>query len=67
MAGVMIAMALIVIYPLALESGLLTSVVQIFANGAYRGEVIIAKPNFTEALVGPSLLGALLGSCSPIE
>jgi len=62
MAGVIIAMALAAILPLALESGILTSIAQIFANGARWGEVIIAQPNAREALVGPAMLGALVGT-----
>jgi len=62
MAGVIIAMALAAILPLALGSGILTSIVRIFASGAHWGEVIIAKPNSTEALVGPTMFGALVGT-----
>lgn len=62
MAGVTMALALAVIFPLALESGILTSLVQVFANGAHWGEVIIVKPNSTEALIGPATLGALVGT-----
>jgi hypothetical protein len=62
MAGVIIAMALAAILPLALESGILTSIAQIFANGARWGEVIIAQPNARGALVGQAMLGALVGT-----
>jgi len=57
---VIIATARAAILPLALESGILTSIAQIFANGARWGEVIIAQPNAREALVGPAMLGALV-------
>jgi hypothetical protein len=62
MAGVIMALGLAVIFPLALESGILTAVVQVFADGAHWGEVIIVKPNSMEALVGPAILGALVGT-----
>jgi hypothetical protein len=62
MAGVIMALAFAEIFPLALESGILTAVVQVFANGAHWGEVIIVKPNAMEALVGPAILGALVGT-----
>lgn len=62
MAGVIIAIALVVTFPLALESGILTSVVQIFADRAHWGEVIIAKPSSMEALIGPAILGAVVGT-----
>jgi len=62
MAGMIIAMALAAILPVALESSILSSIAQIFANGARWGEVIIAQPNAREALVGPAMLGALVGT-----
>jgi hypothetical protein len=62
MVGVIIGVALGAILHLALENGILTSIVQIFANGARWGEVIILKPNSMEALVGPAVLGALVGT-----
>src|SRR5262249_43321630 len=62
MAGVIIAIALVVTFPLALESGILTSVVPIFADRAHWGEVIIANPSSMEVLIGPAILGAVVGT-----
>ena len=62
MAFVIIAIALVVHFPLALESDMLTFLVPTSANGAHWGEVFIAKPNATEALIGLAILGALVGA-----
>ena len=62
MAGVIIAMALAAILPLALESGILTSIAQIFANGARWGEVIHSPTQCQGGSRGPAMLGALVGT-----
>jgi hypothetical protein len=62
MAGMMMAIALVVIFPLAQESGILTSLVQMFAYGAHWGEIFITKPGPAEALLGPGILGVLVGT-----
>src|SRR5215831_14152988 len=62
MAGVIIAMALAAILPPALESGILTSIAQIFANGARWGEVIHSPTQCQGGSRGPAMLGALVGT-----
>src|SRR5262245_28151500 len=60
--GVIMAMALVVIFPLLL--GILTAVMAMFGENVQLGEVIIADPNPAAILVlmGPGILGALVGS-----
>jgi hypothetical protein len=54
---------LVVTIPLVLESGILASVVAIFADGSHwGGTVFIPKPDSAEALIGPGILGAFVGT-----
>ena len=62
MSGVIIATALVMIFPLALKSETLMSAVARVANGAHGGEVFIVGPGAAAVLVGPSMLGALVGT-----
>lgn len=61
--GVIMAITLVVIFPLVLESGILASVVAIFADGSHwGGTVFLPKPDSAEALIGPGILGAFVGT-----
>jgi hypothetical protein len=61
-AGVIVAMALVLIFSLALKSETVLSVVARIANAAHWGEVFIVGPGAAAVVVGPSILGALVGT-----
>ena len=61
-AGVTVATALVLIFPLALKSETVLSVVARIADGAHWGEVFIVGPGAAGIVVGPGILGAIVGT-----